>query len=505
MNGRNNIIVNNILKFCAMQLSITILLLHGSFFFYWQVIYKTISRNNCGDTEMINKEQENVALRDSENSNQDVLQRKWYFIDRSMMVAKLAFTCGTATFSSFEPYLFLILISAGLDPVDAGLVGGLRFIGDIIGSNILASIGDSKKCHRLIIFVVCSGALISMVAQPFVILWLGISSGKVCLKGNSSQKWNTSQSIGNYTLQKGITTENFNEKHLFYALLIVNTMVKFFDNAYRGFLDSGVIERCRINPSNPNFGFQRMFGAIGFAIGILTANAFVESFPETSVVSCYTGVFLAYILFTIILLILTQLLFKGLTFSEVDIERDRKFNVWKVLIKTLNGHAYFFLATVLLMGIQQSFYVNFTFLRLKEMNAPSIIYGLNMAAAALASGAFFFAATWIIDRVGGAWPAMISGIFAYFVRFMLIALATNPWFIPLIQTLQAICFGLFLTAAVLHVKSITRPEIRTTMYTIMNSLHFGLGILIANLLGGKLYKDYGGRTLFMISAITALI
>lgn len=128
----------------------------------------------------------------------------------------------------------------------------------------------------------------------------------------------------------------------------------------------------------------------------------MESFRETSVVSCYTGVFLAYILFTIILLILTQFLFQGLTFSDEEIERDRKFNIWKVLMKTLDGHACFFLVTVLMMGIQQSFYVNFTFLRLKEMNALSIICGLNMAAAALASGAFFFAATWIIDRVGGA-------------------------------------------------------------------------------------------------------
>ena len=207
----------------------------------------------------------------------------------------------------------------------------------------------------------------------------------------------------------------------------------------------------------------------------------MESFRETSVVSCYTGVFLAHILFTIILLILTQFLLQGLTFSDEEIERDRKFNIWKVLMKTLDGHVCFFLVTVLMMGIQQSFYVNFTFLRLKEMNALSIISGLNMAAAALASGTFFFAATWIIDRVGGAWPAMISGILPYFVRFMLIALAKKPWFIPLIQTLQAICFGLFLTAAVLHVKSITRPEIRTTMYAIMNSLHFGLGILIANI------------------------
>ena len=40
-----------------------------------------------------------------------------------------------------------------------------------------------------------------------------------------------SQSIGNYTLQKGITTDNMNEKHLFYALFIVNTMIKFFDKA----------------------------------------------------------------------------------------------------------------------------------------------------------------------------------------------------------------------------------------------------------------------------------
>ena len=39
----------------------------------------------------------------------------------------------------------------------------------------------------------------------------------------------------------------------------------------------------------------------------------------------------------------------------------------------------------------------------------------------------------------------------------------------------------------------------------MNSLHFGLGILIANISGSILYKDYGGRTLFMIAAITALI
>ena len=435
---------------------------------------------------------------EKEIATQEILVKKWYLIDNSMVVAKLAFVCSSATFSSFEPYLLLILISVGLDPFDAGLVGGLRFIGGVIGANIWGLIADYKKCHQIIVLIICSGALLSMGAQPFVILWLGTSSGNVCPTGNNNQ------STGNYTMEKAWNNENVNEKHLFYAMLLVNTIVKFFDSAYKGFLDSGVIERCRINPRNPNFGFQRMFGAVGSAIGVSVANIFVDYFPESSV-SCYTGVFIAYTLFTLVLLFLTQLLFSGLTFTMEGNNEVHKVKVRKLLMKTLDAHAFFFLATVLMMGTQQSFYVNFTFLLLREMNAPSIIYGLNMAVAALASASFFFAGRYIIDKLGGTWPAMIASVFAYFIRFIAIASVENPWLLPLIQTLQSFCYGLFLTAAVLHIKNIARPEIRTTMYAIMNSLHFGVGIIIANTLGGKLYKNYGGKNLFIIASMTALM
>ena len=247
-----------------------------------------------------------------------------------------------------------------------------------------------------------------------------------------------------------------------------------------------------------------MFGVIGSAVGIVTSNIFVHHFPEAPV-SCYTGVFIAYIIFALALLVLTQLLFRGLTFTVEEKNNDQKVNIWKLLLKAMDGNACFFVATVLMMGIQQSFYVNFTFFRLKEMKAPSLIYGFNMAVAVLASAAFFIASDFIIVKVGGNWPAMIICVFAYFVRFLAIASVENPCFIPLIQLLQAFCYGLFLTAAVLHVKSIARPDIRTTLYTILNSLHFGVGIIIANTLGGKLYKDYGARNLFLIASLTALV
>ena len=90
-----------------------------------------------------------------------------------MIIAKLGFACRAATSSSFKPYLLLILISVGLDPTKAGLVGGLRFIGGFVGGNIWGLIANYKKCHRLIVFIVCLGALLRMGAQQFIISWLG--------------------------------------------------------------------------------------------------------------------------------------------------------------------------------------------------------------------------------------------------------------------------------------------------------------------------------------------
>ena len=73
------------------------------------------------------------------------------------------------------------------------------------------------------------------------------------------------------------------------------------------------------------------------------------------------------------------------------------------------------------MGIQQSFYISFTFLRLKEMNAPSLVYGLNIAVGAMASASFFFAGRCVIDKLDVTWPAMTAGVFAYFIRYLAVA------------------------------------------------------------------------------------
>ena len=93
-------------------------------------------------TQKMAREKKETISASSEYSEEQLSQKNWYSIDRSMIIPKVAYACTTATVSSFEPYLLLILISVGLNPSDAGLVGGLRFIGGFVGGNIWGLIAD---------------------------------------------------------------------------------------------------------------------------------------------------------------------------------------------------------------------------------------------------------------------------------------------------------------------------------------------------------------------------
>ena len=69
----------------------------------------------------------------------------------------------------------------------------------------------------------------------------------------------------------------------------------------------------------------------------------------------------------------------------------------------------------------------------------------------------------------------------------------NPWLAVPINTLQTFGFALNLVTCILFIKSISTPQIYTTMYAIMNTTFYGIGFLIASIAGGQLFSLYGGR------------
>ena len=452
-------------------------------------------------------DEENVTKAETLNKRKkEKLRRgKWQYIDQYILAVKLTYFLLGAKTSSFEPYMIVFLMSIGLTPVEAGLIGGIRLIGVVIGGVFWGFVADYKKQYRLIIAIVCIASIVTMGLQPLLSVLIGDKKKNICQ--NTAEHTNTSTFVGSFTKQnKTVTSEQSTQipsnNILFYAMLLVNVISKFLEGPHISFTDSGAVEKCRILPHKPNFGNQRMFGAVGFATGIMISNVFVDHFPKSSV-SCYTAIFIVYCILTTAFFFSISNLYEGLTFEDESAKGDGV-DIWKKLWRIGNIDAVIFFTTVLVMGTEQGFYIGFTFVLLKEMGAPTMINGFSIAAASVTCiGSFFFGSV-IIQKLGGTWHTILMCCFTYFLRFISMANTKNSWLMPLIQTFQSTSFGLFTMSAVFHVKEISPPEVRTTMYSIMNTLHYGLGYLLANIIGGNIVALKDTRFLFRMAYLIAL-
>ena len=69
-----------------------------------------------------------------------------------------------------------------------------------------------------------------------------------------------------------------------------------------------------------------------------------------------------------------------------------------------------------------------------------------------------------MKTLGGPIPAIIIGVFSYFIRFLLISYVQNPWLILQIQRLHSVGFALFWNAAVEHTHAISNSEISASIW-----------------------------------------
>ena len=427
---------------------------------------------------------------------------RWYHIDKSTITSKLANFFLGAKCSSYEPYMIIFLLSIGLTPMQAGVIGGFRLVGTITGGIFWGFLADCKKQYRLVLAIVSAGSVITMGLQPLLSLWFGDKRNNVCPKKshtelaskifiNETKKINTTMSMELFTDQ--------NNNFLFYIMFAINVISKFFESAHFGFTDSGVMEKCRELPHKPDYGKQRMFLSVGWVAVILVSNIFVDYFPKSSI-SCYAAVFVTHGMFTIPFFIASFILYKGLKF-ETELVGTNKENVITICWKIFGVDTFIFMITIMIMGVGQSFYIGFTFLLLKEMKGPTVINGISIAASSSSAIIGFCFGSFFVQKLRGTWLATLVGCLSYVVRFTAMAYVENAWLIPLIQTLQFSCSGLHLYAAVIHIKKISPPQVRTTMYSLMNTIYFGAGFLLANVIGAEIYDKHNAKLLFKVASL----
>ena len=486
----------------------------------------SIELNNYENSHAMKADKKRESLRSAFGKPDSSLA--WYQIDFYTLPDKIAYMFQEMRYASNLPYLFTLFTSFGVTQSQAGIILGVRLMGTVIGNSVWGIIADKTKRHRLIVFIQVIMSLLLFLSQPFISMKFGNSETNRC----PDLVMNSTSSVGSNSTSFTATTTLYKEEDrtlLFWILLILNIAICFFEGSIGSFQDVAVIRKIELAPYKIDFGAQRKFGTIGYAIGVTVSKAIMDLQPSMTI-SCMSLVFAVYPVFIFVELICTQYLLSLVSFNTSDDNDDvidseegivlqspiqnktdetitkkddlsysRKcFNVLKK-IDTL-----IFFLTALIIGMEISSKAFFVVSYIKDKDSIPLFFTLFFWVSSISIFFGFGFSFRIIRRIGGTWNAMILVCLTNGVKFFGYVYLPGVWPLLACEVLDFIVQGLAVTAVIAHVGLISNVDILTFMFSLTNSLTFGLGFLITSVSGGYIYEFYGGRMFYTIQAVFSL-
>ena len=430
-------------------------------------------------------------MAESDNEVTEGPPPKWYHVNKDAIPAKLSFfMCGFKD-SAVNPYLNLFLVDIGLLTSEAGLVSGLRLISSLLGSIFWGVVTDWSQRYRLVVLIIALGAASVNTIVPWIPGYIN-QSNPSCLS-------NVTQSNMTATTQPIYCQSNRNQ--LFWTLLLLYNAFSFFDGYFAVHVDSTVMSQVVNSKRKLDFGRQRAYGPIGFGTASMLFGSMTTVIAASSRISRYSIQHFLYTFSAISLLVNSHFLIKKANLKKSTTKESGE-KIGKMLLKTVSKfHVIFFFACLLYISICIGVATNYVAILLRELNAPDILMGLTFVSGAVSAFIFYSISTKIVNFVGGTFQMILVSCISNVIRFSIFGYAKSPYAIVAIQLLHPFTFSLSVVAAVLHVKQISPPQIANSMFGIINGLLYGAGLTIANILGGFVYEDYGGRTLFKSAMI----
>jgi len=425
----------------------------------------------------------------------------FYMIDKRMIPSKVSYILYLASCGAWWPYMMVFLTSIGLTPFEGGLVICVRTLVSTFAGPFWGFLSDSTGREKLIYTILVIGVIVTAFPAPFIAWSLNdFDRQQASVIRNGSSNLNT-------TLQKDTDlekycTSNCGDNLMLYAMLGLFSAMGIFEYTLPGFLDSNVMKIIESNKKKTDFGRQRLFGAIGFAIGSFSSGAASESFTHKHL-SDYTGSLIVFLPFALLGLPFYWIVswqardFHQQNHSKTEIEKSSSELAMLTLKTCFKPYNAVFLASILVQCTVLGFQFSFLFLHMKDnMHSNQMAMGLSISVSNIAEAVLLLFTSMLIRRFGDM-QCYIFGMFSNGVRFILLAYCTNPWLTLPIQLLHSFGFALNYAAQVEIVHKISPKEISTTMFGISMTLSFSLSNVIGTVIGGWVYGHYGGVFLFM--------
>ncbi|XP_053966580.1 major facilitator superfamily domain-containing protein 6 [Anastrepha ludens] len=251
------------------------------------------------------------------------------------------------------------------------------------------------------------------------------------------------------------------------------------------------------------YGAQRVWGTIGFGATALLAGIAVNIWTAEALKSFTPALIVMLIFSGLDLLSVSKLKLPKLSSSE-SIFKD----VWNLVSHPAIA---IFLVFATIAGIIDSFIIYFMFWHVEEVAAETgymsqikLIEGCVVAAECLAGEVpFFFYSGKIIKKLGYI-HCMTMCFFFYAMRLALIAWIPNPWYLVGVELFfQGSTYALCYTCIVAYASAVAPPGTSATVQGLMAGMDDGLGFSIGSLVGGLVFKHFGGRRSFFYFAIFA--
>lgn len=238
------------------------------------------------------------------------------------------------------------------------------------------------------------------------------------------------------------------------------------------------------------FGSIRMWGSIGFALFSLISGFLLSKFGIGFLVIPMT-----------VLAILTCFLSLLLSDAKAGNKKVNYKNMG-LLFKDPTLLTFFFLISLVMLTHRTS--DSFISLYLFELGGNEMLVGwiwfIGVSSEALL---FFLSSMWF--RSSSPIIYMIIAAFLYVIRWILTAFVQDPTMLLCIQVLHGICFTIAFLGALEYLYKVIPQELQATGHMVFVGISFGLTGIIGSSIGGVIFENYGGTTLYLILAVTALM
>ena len=251
---------------------------------------------------------------------------------------------------------------------------------------------------------------------------------------------------------------------------LVYLIFMFFNSGISSVTDSAVLA------SGIPFGKIRLWGSIGYAVGVQISGLISQRLGINSILGVY-----------IIFMIFAMLIMEKIRFKETDTHKIRVQD-----FKDLFSNKKYILLSLGCFLVGGSIIGNNNYFGLLYTKLGGSIAGIGLAFLLFAGSEAPFMAIYqkISGRINLIYGLIIVSVFSA-LRWFIYSLHVSPKILLLTFVLQGISVGGYLVLTTLYVAKITDEKVRTTALSLFGALSMGLGGMVLQFVAGKIMSIFG--------------